>query len=81
MLVNSANEVKICNQEAKNLVIQCTQKIKISQENIQKLLFSMQETVEVSEKNEEIAKILLQISNELKIVCNNLEVQINQFQV
>nr|WP_270976737.1 MCP-domain signal transduction protein [Campylobacter upsaliensis] len=41
----------------------------------------MQETVEVSEKNEEIAKILLQISNELKIVCNNLEVQINQFQV
>nr|WP_270960416.1 MCP-domain signal transduction protein [Campylobacter upsaliensis] len=41
----------------------------------------MQETVEVSEKNEEIAKILLQISNELKIVCNNLEVQVNQFQV
>lgn len=81
LLVNSANEVKICNQEAKNLVLQCTQKIKISQENIQKLLFSMQETVEVSEKNEEIAKILLQISNELKIMCNNLEVQVNQFQV
>lgn len=81
LLVDSANEVKICNQEAKNLVIQCTQRIKISQENIQKLLFSMQENVEVSEKNEEIAKILLQISNELKIVCHNLENQINQFQV
>ena len=74
-------KLKFVIKKAKNLVIQCTQKIKISQENIQKLLFSMQETVEVSEKNEEIAKILLQISNELKIVCNNLEVQVNQFQV
>ncbi|EAH6207305.1 MCP-domain signal transduction protein, partial [Campylobacter jejuni] len=30
----------------------------------------MQENVEVSEKNEEISKILLQVVDELKIVCH-----------
>ena len=35
----------------------------------------MQENVEVSEKNEEISKIL----DELKIVCHNLESELNQF--
>ncbi len=61
------------------LVTQCTEKIKISQENIQNLLSRMQENVEVSEKNEEISKILLQVVDELKIVCHNLESELNQF--
>ncbi|TKX30678.1 methyl-accepting chemotaxis protein [Campylobacter estrildidarum] len=81
VLVNSANEVKFCNQDAKNLVHQCTQKIKVSQENIQDLLMRMQENVEVSEKNEEISKILLQVADELKIVCHNLENELKQFQI
>lgn len=80
-LVNDANEVKICNQEAKNLVIQCTQKIKNSQENIQNLLMCMEENVKVSEKNENISKVLLQIVDELKIVCNNLEGELNKFEI
>ncbi|EKD4839173.1 MCP-domain signal transduction protein [Campylobacter jejuni] len=39
----------------------------------------MQENVEVSEKNEEISKILLQVVDELKIACHNLESELNQF--
>ncbi|EAK1995196.1 methyl-accepting chemotaxis protein [Campylobacter jejuni] len=81
LLVNDANEVKLCNQDARTLVTQCTEKIKISQENIQNLLSRMQENVEVSEKNEEISKILLQVADELKIVCHNLESELNQFQI
>lgn len=42
-------------------------------------LSRMQENVEVSEKNEEISKILLQVVDELKIVCHNLESELNQF--
>ncbi|EAL7594729.1 MCP-domain signal transduction protein [Campylobacter jejuni] len=41
----------------------------------------MQENVEASEKNEEISKILLQVADELKIVCHNLESELNQFQI
>ncbi|EAH4541075.1 histidine kinase [Campylobacter jejuni] len=81
LLVDDANEVKLCNQDARTLVTQCTKKIKISQENIQNLLSRMQENVEVSEKNEEISKILLQVADELKIVCHNLESELNQFQI
>ncbi|MFQ6341936.1 methyl-accepting chemotaxis protein [Campylobacter sp. VTCC 70190] len=81
LLVNDANEVKLCNEDARTLVTQCTEKIKISQENIQNLLSHMQENVEVSEKNEEISKILLQVADELKIVCHNLENELNQFQI
>ncbi len=81
LLVDDANEVKLCNQDARTLVTQCTEKIKISQENIQNLLSRMQENVEVSEKNEEISKILLQVADELKIVCHNLESELNQFQI
>ncbi|HIF9714412.1 TPA: methyl-accepting chemotaxis protein [Campylobacter jejuni] len=81
LLVDDANEVKLCNQDARTLVTQCTKKIKISQENIQNLLSRMQENVEVSEKNEEISKILLQVVDELKIVCHNLESELNQFQI
>ncbi|EFC32665.1 methyl-accepting chemotaxis protein [Campylobacter jejuni] len=81
LLVNDANEVKLCNEDARTLVTQCTEKIKISQENIQNLLSHMQENVEVSEKNEEISKILLQVADELKIVCHNLESELNQFQI
>lgn len=79
LLVDDANEVKLCNEDARALVTQCTEKIKISQENIQNLLSRMQENVEVSEKNEEISKILLQVADELKIVCHNLESELNQF--
>lgn len=81
LLVDDANEVKLCNEDARALVTQCTEKIKISQENIQNLLSRMQENVEVSEKNEEISKILLQVADELKIVCHNLESELNQFQI
>ncbi|HEC1873694.1 TPA: histidine kinase [Campylobacter jejuni] len=81
LLVDDANEVKLCNEDARDLVTQCTEKIKISQENIQNLLSRMQENVEVSEKNEEISKILLQVADELKIVCHNLESELNQFQI
>ncbi|GAA8609583.1 hypothetical protein oki169_31640 [Helicobacter pylori] len=81
LLVDDANEVKLCNEDARVLVTQCTEKIKISQENIQNLLSRMQENVEVSEKNEEISKILLQVADELKIVCHNLESELNQFQI
>lgn len=81
LLVDDANEVKLCNEDARALVTQCTEKIKISQENIQNLLSRMQENVEVSEKNEEISKILLQVADELKIVCHNLESKLNQFQI
>ncbi|EAK8571116.1 histidine kinase [Campylobacter jejuni] len=81
LLVDDANEVKLCNEDATALVTQCTEKIKISQENIQNLLSRMQENVEVSEKNEEISKILLQVADELKIVCHNLESELNQFQI
>lgn len=56
LLASSANEVKLCNQDSKNLVTQCTQRIKISQENIQNLLMHMRENVEASGKNEEISK-------------------------
>ena len=80
-LVDGANEVKICNQEAKNLAIQCTQKIKNSQENIQNLLMCMEENVKVSEKNETISKVLLQIVDELKIVCHNLEGELSKFEI
>lgn len=34
LLVDDANEVKLCNEDARALVTQCTEKIKISQENI-----------------------------------------------
>ncbi len=81
LLANSANEVKLCNQDSKNLVTQCTQRIKISQENIQNLLMHMRENVEASGKNEEISKILLQVADELKIVCHNLESELSQFQI
>ncbi|ECP6072680.1 TPA: methyl-accepting chemotaxis protein [Campylobacter jejuni] len=81
LLVDDANEFKLCNEDARALVTQCTEKIKISQENIQNLLSRMQENVEVSEKNEEISKILLQVADELKIVCHNLESELNQFQI
>lgn len=81
LLVDDANEIKLCNEDARVLVTQCTEKIKISQENIQNLLSRMQENVEVSEKNEEISKILLQVADELKIVCHNLESELNQFQI
>ncbi|EAH8791519.1 hypothetical protein ACUWFQ_001606 [Campylobacter jejuni] len=81
LLVDDANEVKLCNEDARALVTQCTEKIKISQENIQNLFSRMQENVEVSEKNEEISKILLQVADELKIVCHNLESELNQFQI
>ncbi|MBZ7937309.1 MULTISPECIES: methyl-accepting chemotaxis protein [Campylobacter] len=81
LLANSANEVKFCNQDAKNLVHQCSQKIKVSQENIQNLLIKMEENVEASEKNEEISKILLQVADELKIVCHNLDNELKQFQI
>ncbi|HEC1890650.1 TPA: histidine kinase [Campylobacter jejuni] len=81
LLVDDANEVKLCNEDARDLVTQCAEKIKISQENIQNLLSRMQENVEVSEKNEEISKILLQVADELKIVCHNLESELNQFQI
>ncbi|EAJ5841085.1 TPA: histidine kinase [Campylobacter jejuni] len=81
LLVDDTNEVKLCNEDARALVTQCTEKIKISQENIQNLLSRMQENVEVSEKNEEISKILLQVADELKIVCHNLESELNQFQI
>lgn len=80
-MVDDANEVKLCNENTRALVTQCTEKIKISQENIQNLLSRMQENVEVSEKNEEISKILLQVVDELKIVCHNLESELNQFQI
>ena len=80
-LVDHANEVKICNQNAKNLVMQCSQKIKSSQENIQNLLMCMEENVEVSEKNEQISKVLLQIVDELKIVCHSLEGELSKFEV
>lgn len=60
---------------------QCTQRIKISQENIQNLLIHMRENVEASGKNEEISKILLQVIDELKIVCHNLESELSQFQI
>ncbi|KQI04499.1 histidine kinase, partial [Campylobacter coli CVM 41965] len=59
----------------------CTQRIKISQENIQNLLIHMRENVEASGKNEEISKILLQVADELKIVCHNLESELSQFQI
>ncbi|EFN3007326.1 histidine kinase [Campylobacter coli] len=81
LLASNANEVKLCNQNSKNLVIQCTQRIKISQENIQNLLIHMRENVEASGKNEEISKILLQVADELKIVCHNLESELSQFQI
>jgi len=81
VLVNDAREVKICNQVAQNLVSQCGEKIRISQENIQNLIICMQENVESSEKNEKICKILLQVVDELKIVCNNLENELKQFQI
>lgn len=81
MLANDANEVKLCNQDSKNLVTQCAQRIKISQENIQNLLKHMQENVKASGKNEEISKILLRVADELKIVCHNLESELNQFQI
>ena len=81
LLASSANEVKLCNQNSKNLVTQCTQRIKISQENIQNLLIHMRENVEASGKNEEISKILLQVADELKIVCHNLESELSQFQI
>lgn len=81
LLASSANEVKLCNQDSKNLVTQCTQRIKISQENIQNLLMHMRENVEASGKNEEISKILLQVADELKIVCHNLESELSQFQI
>lgn len=42
LLVDDANEVKLCNEDARALVTQCTEKIKISQENIQNLLSRMQ---------------------------------------
>ncbi|EAK3764838.1 histidine kinase [Campylobacter jejuni] len=41
LLVDDANEVKLCNEDARALVTQCTEKIKISQENIQNLLSRM----------------------------------------
>ncbi|EGM0501829.1 histidine kinase [Campylobacter coli] len=81
LLASNANEAKLCNQNSKNLVIQCTQRIKISQENIQNLLIHMRENVEASGKNEEISKILLQVADELKIVCHNLESELSQFQI
>ncbi|EKD4904903.1 histidine kinase [Campylobacter coli] len=81
LLASNANEVKLCNQNSKNLVTQCTQRIKISQENIQNLLIHMRENVEASGKNEEISKILLQVADELKIVCHNLESELSQFQI
>lgn len=81
LLVNDANEVKICNQDSKNLAILCANKIKTCQENIQDLLMRMQENVEASEKNEEISKILLQVVDELKLVCHNLENELKQFQI
>ncbi|EPH4886179.1 methyl-accepting chemotaxis protein [Campylobacter jejuni] len=34
LLVDDTNEVKLCNEDARALVTQCTEKIKISQENI-----------------------------------------------
>lgn len=34
LLVDDANEIKLCNEDARALVTQCTEKIKISQENI-----------------------------------------------
>lgn len=81
LLLNDASEVKTCNEDAKNLVTKCANKIKASQESIQDLLMKMQESVEVSEKNEEISKILLQVADELKIVCHNLENELSQFQI
>lgn len=80
-LVDHANEVKTCNQEAKSLVVQCTQRIKFSQENIQNLLMCMQENVEMSEKNDKIATTLLHIVDELKNVCHNLEGELNKFEI
>lgn len=41
----------------------------------------MRENVEASGKNEEISKILLQVADELKIVCHNLESELSQFQI
>lgn len=81
LLVNDANEVKICNKVAQELVLQCSEKIKIAQENIQNLLVCMNENVQASEKNEEISKILLQVVDELKVVCHNLESELKQFQI
>ncbi|KAA6233648.1 methyl-accepting chemotaxis protein [Campylobacter sp. LR291e] len=81
LLVNDANEVQISNKSTRDLVLQCTDKIKSAQENMQNLLSCMQENVEASEQNEGIAKLLLGVVDELKIVCNNLEKELKQFEV
>lgn len=80
-LFEGANEVKIYNNNAKNLANACMDKISNTQETLSILLNKMQETVKLSDKNEEISKILLDVAHELNIVCQNLEDELKHFQV
>ncbi|WP_409513382.1 methyl-accepting chemotaxis protein [Campylobacter sp. MIT 99-7217] len=80
-LASEANEVKSCNLHAKELVSSCVEKIKNTQEHIGNLLESMKQSVSISSQNEEISKALLQVADELKIVCHNLEEELEQFQI
>lgn len=81
ILLNGANEVKQMNEEAKNLVISCVAMIQNLQNDIKSLLYYTKDTVQSSSENEKISKLLLDIANELKNVCYNLEKELNSFQI
>ncbi|TXE78874.1 HAMP domain-containing protein [Campylobacter peloridis] len=80
-LLEGTNEVKLCNENARDLASACMQKISSTQGTLQSLLEKMQETVKLSDKNEEISKILLDVAHELNVVCKNLEDELKHFQV
>nr|WP_235361622.1 methyl-accepting chemotaxis protein [Campylobacter sp. RM16704] len=81
-LVEGTNEVKVCNENARDLANACMRKISSTQETfLQSLLDKMQETVKLSDKNEEISKILLDVTHELNVVCQNLEDELKHFHV
>ncbi|TKX29406.1 methyl-accepting chemotaxis protein [Campylobacter sp. MIT 12-5580] len=80
-LTQDAKEVKSCNEESKNLVFECVERIKKSQNNIEILLSSVKENVIISNKNESISQALLQVADELKVVCKSLEEELSHFQI